>query len=118
MEKVLFLDSPMKEKPYGSTRIQEKFGLGLMDKKIGEYWAISAHDNGLSKIKNGKYKGETLKEVYLNHRELFANDFHDKFPLLVKFMRFKNHALYKSIQMMRMLENMKMIMVKLNFVCG
>ena len=37
MEKVLFLDSPMKEKPYGSTRIQEKFGFGLMDKKIGEY---------------------------------------------------------------------------------
>ena len=84
MEKVLFLDSPMKEKPYGSMRIQEKFGFGPMDKKIGEYWAISAHDNGLSKIKNGKYKGETLKEVYLNHRELFANDSHDKFPLLVK----------------------------------
>ena len=84
MEKVLFLDSPMKEKPYGSMRIQEKFGFGPMDKKIGEYWAISAHDNGLSKIKNGKYKGETLKDVYLNHRELFANDPHDKFPLLVK----------------------------------
>lgn len=63
MEKVLFLDSPMKEKLYGSRRIQEKFGLGPMDKKIGEYWAISAHDNGLSKIKNGKYKGETLKDV-------------------------------------------------------
>ena len=84
MEKVLFLDSPMKEKLYGSRRIQEKFGLGPMDKKIGEYWAISAHDNGLSKIKNGKYKGETLKDVYLNHRELFANDPHAKFPLLVK----------------------------------
>lgn len=84
MEKVLFLDSPMKEKLYGSRRIQEKFGLGPMDKKIGEYWAISAHDNGLSKIKNGKYKGETLKNVYLNHRELFANDPHAKFPLLVK----------------------------------
>ena len=84
MEKVLFLDSLMKEKLYGSRRIQEKFGFGPMDKKIGEYWAISAHDNGLSKIKNGKYKGETLKDVYLNHRELFANDPHDKFPLLVK----------------------------------
>ncbi|WP_448922309.1 type I phosphomannose isomerase catalytic subunit [Holdemanella biformis] len=118
MEKVLFLDSPMKEKPYGSMRIQEKFGFGPMDKKIGEYWAISAHDNGLSKIKNGKYKGETLKDVYLNHRELFANDPHDKFPLLVKLMRFKNHAPYRYIQMMYMLENMKMIMVRLNSACG
>lgn len=112
MEKVLFLDSPMKEKLYGSRRIQEKFGLGPMDKKIGEYWAISAHDNGLSKIKNGKYKGETLKDVYLNHRELFANDPH------AKLMRFKNRVLCRYIQMMHMLENMKVIMVRLNFVCG
>lgn len=84
MEKVLFLDSPMKEKPYGSCRIQEKFGFGPMDKKIGEYWAISAHDNGLSVISNGAYKGETLKQVYANHRELFDKDTHEKFPLLVK----------------------------------
>ena len=34
MEKVLFLDSPMKEKLYGSRRIQEKFGLGPMDKRL------------------------------------------------------------------------------------
>ncbi len=84
MEKVLFLDSPMKEKPYGSNRIQKKFGLGQMDKKIGEYWVISAHDNGLSVISNGEYKGQTLKDVYLNHRELFDQDVHEKFPLLVK----------------------------------
>lgn len=84
MEKVLFLDSPMKEKPYGSDRIQKKFGLGPMDKKIGEYWVISAHENGLSKVANGEYKGQTLKDVYLNHRELFDGDTHEKFPLLVK----------------------------------
>lgn len=84
MEKVLFLDSPMKEKPYGSDRIQKKFGLGPVDKKIGEYWAISAHENGLSKVANGEYKGQTLKDVYLNHRELFDGDTHEKFPLLVK----------------------------------
>lgn len=45
MEKVLFLDSPMKEKLYGSMRIQEKFGFGLMDKKIGEYWAKLKMEN-------------------------------------------------------------------------
>ena len=63
MEKVLFLDSPMKEKPYGSMRIQEKFGFGPMDKKIGEYLAISAHDNGLITIKNGKYKVEAVTGI-------------------------------------------------------
>lgn len=35
MEKVLFLDSPMKEKPYGSIRIQEKFGFVLWIKRLG-----------------------------------------------------------------------------------
>lgn len=114
MEKVLFLDSPMKEKLYGSRRIQEKFGFGPMDKKIGEYWAISAHDNGLSKIKNGKYKGETLKDVYLNHRELFANDPHDKFPLLVKINEIQEpcsvqvHPVMLHIVYMIMIEKMRM----------
>lgn len=84
MENVLFLDSVLKEKPYGSNRIQKKFHIGDESLKIGEYWAISAHDNGLSVISNGKYKGETLKEVYANHRELFDRDTHEKFPLLVK----------------------------------
>lgn len=84
MEKVLFLDSVLKEKPYGSNRIQKKFHIGDESLKIGEYWAISAHDNGLSIVANGKYKGETLKQVYTNHRELFDQDTHDKFPLLVK----------------------------------
>lgn len=84
MENVLFLDSVLKEKSYGSNRIQKKFHIGDESLKIGEYWAISAHDNGLSVISNGKYKGETLKEVYANHRELFDRDTHEKFPLLVK----------------------------------
>lgn len=84
MENVLFLDSVLKEKPYGSNRIQKKFHIGDESLKIGEYCAISAHDNGLSVISNGKYKGETLKEVYANHRELFDRDTHEKFPILVK----------------------------------
>lgn len=84
MEKVLFFDSPMKEKIYGSDRIQKTFGIGDPNKKIGEYWCISAHDNGPSVVANGEYKGQTLKEVYANHKELFDNDKHEKFPLLIK----------------------------------
>ena len=52
-DEVLFLKSPLKEKIYGGNRIQKKFGfLEEMNKKIGEYWAISAHDNGVSIITN------------------------------------------------------------------
>ncbi len=85
MNDILFLDSPLKEKLYGGTRIQEQFGFDdQMDKKIGEYWMISAHDNGPSIVNNGDYAGQSLKDVYANHRELFANDTHEQFPLLIK----------------------------------
>lgn len=83
--KVLYLKSPLKEKIYGGTRIQKKFGFEKeLNKKIGEYWAISAHDNGPSILLNEEFKGMTLKQVYDEHRDLFANDTSSKFPLLVK----------------------------------
>ena len=84
MESVLFLKSPMIEKLYGGHKIQDRFEIGDPNKKIGEYWVISGHDHGLSVITNGTYKSQTLKDVYANHRELFAKDTRDKFPLLIK----------------------------------
>lgn len=84
MNEVLFLDSPMKEKIYGGHKIQEKFHLPIADKKIGEYWIISAHKNGPSKIHNGIYQGEYLSDVYKNHKELFADENKESFPLLIK----------------------------------
>jgi len=84
-DEVLFLKSPLKEKIYGGNRIQKKFGfLEEMNKKIGEYWAISAHDNGVSIITNTACEGQSLKEVYEKHRELFHHDKRERFPLLVK----------------------------------
>lgn len=84
MNEVLFLDSPMKEKIYGGHKIQEKFHFPIDDKKIGEYWIISAHKNGPSKIHNGSYQGEYLADLYKEHKELFANEKKDSFPLLIK----------------------------------
>lgn len=84
MDEVLFLESPVVEKPYGGTRLHELFGVGKANEKIGEYWVISGHDHGPSKVINGTYKGQLLKDVYQEHRELFANDAHEKFPLLIK----------------------------------
>lgn len=50
----------------------------------GEYWGISAHENGPSIVKSGKLKGKTLKDLWENNRELFDNLECEKFPLLVK----------------------------------
>lgn len=84
-DEILFLHSPLKEKIYGGKRIPEMFEFKTsMGKKIGEYWAISAHENGMSIVENGPYKGQSLKEVFENHRELFHNVQDERFPLLVK----------------------------------
>lgn len=84
-EKILHLKSPLKDKAYGGHMIYDRFKLGDdPNRKVGEYWAISAHDNGLSIIKNGEFKGKNLKEVFETHKELFANSEEERFPLLVK----------------------------------
>lgn len=84
-DEILFLHSPLKEKIYGGTRIQKMFGFDeAANQKIGEYWAISAHENGMSIVSNGTYKNHSLKEVYEQHRELFHNAKEERFPLLIK----------------------------------
>lgn len=84
-DKILFLKSPCKAKSYGGNWIYEKFHIGDDSlAKIGEFWAISAHENGLSVIENGTFKGKTLKNVYEKHRDLFNHDENEKFPILVK----------------------------------
>ena len=49
----LFLDSPMHEKIWGGNRLKTEFGYDIPSEYTGEYWAISAHPNGVSYVKNG-----------------------------------------------------------------
>ncbi len=84
-ENVLILESKLIEKIYGGTKIQEYFGFkDAIEKKIGEFWAISAHPNGPSIVTNGKFAGKTLSELWDEHKELFSNSKLNRFPLLVK----------------------------------
>lgn len=85
MTQPLFLDSVLQEKIWGGDRLNS-FGYKLPSDKIGEYWAISAHPNGVSTIKNGKFAGVKLDELYQTHRELFGNSTKDVFPLLTKIL--------------------------------
>ena len=82
---LILLESPMIKKSYGGTRIKSYLNLeSNSNEKIGEFWAISAHENGMSFVKNGKYKGLSLKQIYDERRDLFANAKDEKFPLLIK----------------------------------
>ena len=57
MSEPLFLQSVMQEKIWGGTKLRDEFGYDIPSEKIGEYWAISAHPNGVSKVANGRFEG-------------------------------------------------------------
>lgn len=85
---ILFLEPVLKEAIWGGTALS-KYGYDLPSDKIGECWAIAAHEKGSSIVKEGKYKGVTLSELFKNHPELFGNINNEKFPLLVKIISAK-----------------------------
>lgn len=82
----LFMKPVFQEKIWGGSRLRTVFGYDIPNDKIGEDWAISAHPNGVSVIENGPYKGETLDQVWANHKELFGNPTEEVFPLLIKIL--------------------------------
>ena len=87
MSEPLFLQSVMQEKNLG---VEPSYVMSLATtsqvKKIGEYWAISAHPNGVSNVANGRYEGTDLAALYAEHRELFGNRPEPVFPLLTKIL--------------------------------
>ena len=86
MSEPLFLQSVMHEKIWGGTRLRDEFGYEIPSDKVGEYWAISAHPHGVSTIKNGRFAGTGLDQLYAEHRELFGNSSEPVFPLLTKIL--------------------------------
>ena len=86
MSEPLFLKSQMHDKIWGGTKLREAFGYDIPTETTGEYWAISAHPNGVSVIKNGIYEGEGLDQLYREHKELFGRPKSEVFPLLIKIL--------------------------------
>ncbi|MEI4393270.1 mannose-6-phosphate isomerase, class I [Streptococcus anginosus] len=86
MSEPLFLQSVMHEKIWGGTKLRDEFGYEIPSDKVGEYWAISAHPHGVSTIKNGRFAGMGLDQLYAEHRELFGNSSEPVFPLLTKIL--------------------------------
>ena len=76
----------MHEKIWGGTKLHDVFGYEIPSKTTGEYWAISAHPNGVSTIANGRYKGYGLDQLYREEKALFGNPKSEVFPLLTKIL--------------------------------
>jgi mannose-6-phosphate isomerase len=62
----------------------KKFGFKIpSDKKIGEAWVISAHENGMGFLEEADGQGESLKAFFDQNRSLFG-DYQGDYPLLSK----------------------------------
>lgn len=72
MAEPLFLKAQMHDKIWGGTKLRDEFGYDIPTETTGEYWAISAHPNGVSIVDNGTYKGQGLDKLYREHKELLA----------------------------------------------
>lgn len=83
---LLFLQPIFKERIWGGHKLKTDFGYALNSNQTGECWAISAHKNGETCIRNGVYAGMPLSQLWNEHPELFANDKPREFPLMVKIL--------------------------------
>lgn len=86
MNQPLFLQGTFHEKIWGGQSMETAFGYDLPSQQTGEYWAISAHANGVSKVVNGPFKGLGLDQLYQDQRALFGHPQSQVFPLLTKIL--------------------------------
>lgn len=86
MPQPLFFKSVLQEKIWGGQRLREVFGYDLPSDNIGEYWAISAHPNGVSIVSNGDLAGQALDTLYTERPDLFGYPKSPVFPLLTKIL--------------------------------
>jgi mannose-6-phosphate isomerase len=72
------------EKIWGGNRFHQE--------NIGECWGISGHKSNSNEVETSSiYEGLTLRELFLNHKELFGNYPSDEFPILVKLIDSKEN---------------------------
>ncbi|WP_280769525.1 mannose-6-phosphate isomerase, class I [Salipaludibacillus daqingensis] len=81
---ILLLEPVLKEKIWGGTKLKSMFGYDIPSEQTGECWGISGHENGSNTVANGPFKGKTVRQLWEQHRDLFANEKGEEFPLLVK----------------------------------
>lgn len=84
MGHILWVKPVFKEMIWGGHKLKDVYGYEIPSDQTGECWAISAHRNGDCEISEGEFKGQSLSQVYHQHRELFGNIQDEQFPLLVK----------------------------------
>ncbi|MDU4697320.1 MAG: mannose-6-phosphate isomerase, class I [Paenibacillus sp.] len=85
MNEPIFLQPIFQERIWGGTKLRDLFGYDIPNDRTGECWAVSAHPNGQSIVKNGPYQGTKLGDLWTSHPELFRSS-SKVFPLLTKIL--------------------------------
>lgn len=79
-----------KERIWGGRKIESAFGKSLpSDAPFGESWEVTDRPEGVSKIVNGPWKGQTLQEVCQSAPERIygvQSVYPERFPLLIKIL--------------------------------
>ena len=85
---ILFLKPYFEIKPWAGDELNKIYDC---PEGTGEAWIVSGYKNKSSIISNGRYKGESLRHLWIKHPELFG-DYPDKeFPLLLKLISAKEN---------------------------
>lgn len=87
---ILFLNPVFTHNIWGGTRLRTDFGYEIEGDDIGECWGVAAHQNGDDTIREGKYAGKKLSELWKEEPGLFGNVDIDRFPLLIKIIDAKD----------------------------
>lgn len=83
---ILFLKPYFEVKPWAGDELGKLYDC---PNGTGEAWIISGYNNKSSVITNGRFKGQTLRHLWMKHQELFG-EFGDKeFPILIKLISSK-----------------------------
>lgn len=83
---ILFMEPVFKQMVWGGDKLKNEWHYEAATDNTGECWGISAHPHGDCKIKNGRFAGKHLSELWKEAPELFGNSCSEKFPLLVKIL--------------------------------
>lgn len=82
------LEPAGKDYLWGGNRLKTEYGKNIDLTPLAETWECSTHNDGLSRISSGKFKGRILKEVLAENPEflgVYAND-GGELPILIKFI--------------------------------
>lgn len=89
-ETILFLSPVFKQVIWGGEHLGRDWPYEIPGPGTGECWAVSAHPNADCTVREGKYAGKTLSELWEEEPTLFGNTKLDRFPLLTKIIDAKS----------------------------